>query len=130
MANPMYGQNQADDRVAVACDKDVLLKEYTATAAVGDSSGKYRVIELNHASTVINITGMHGVDYAGQMVVITDTSASGTAAHTVTLTTGTFDGTNNKVTLNAPKECIMVFFDSAGNGTIMENVGSVALASV
>ena len=88
------------------------------------------MIELNHASTVINITGMHGVDYAGQMVVITDTSASGTAAHTVTLTTGTFDGTNNKVTLNAPKECIMVFFDSAGNGTIMENVGSVALASV
>ena len=23
----MYGQNKADDRVAVACDKDVLLKE-------------------------------------------------------------------------------------------------------
>ena len=71
---------------------------------------------------------MAGADYAGQVVIVKNTSASGTAAHTVTLASGTWNGTNTVVTLNAPAECIAVYFDSAGAGTILENVGSVALS--
>ena len=127
MANPMYGQNVADDKVAVATDKDVFVKEYTASAAMGSDSGKVRHIELSSTS-VIAMTGMNGADYAGQIVSVKDTSASGTAAHTVTLASGTWNGTATVVTLNAPDECIVVMFDSAGDGTILSNVGSVALS--
>jgi hypothetical protein len=127
MANPMYGQNVADDKVAVATDKDVFVKEYTASAAMGSDSGKVRHIELSSTS-VIAMTGINGADYAGQIVSVKDTSASGTAAHTVTLASGTWNGTNTVVTLNAPDECIVVMFDSAGDGTVLANVGSVALS--
>ena len=124
----MYGQNKADTEVAVVSDTDVFLKEYTATAAMGSDSGKVRCIELNHASTVIAIAKIDGADYAGQVVSVKDTSASGTAAHTVTLASGTWNGTNTVVTLNAPDECIVVIFDSAGDGTVLVNIGSVALS--
>lgn len=46
----------------------------------------------------------------------------------MTAAAGTFDGTNDVVTLNAPKECIVFWIDSAGNGTIVENVGAVGLS--
>ena len=129
MANPLYGQNKADSEVALSSDVSSYLAEYTATAVV--DSKVVRCIELNHASTPVLITGLHGVDYAGQIVIIKDTSASGTAAHAVTLTTGTFNAANNnKVTLNAPDEMIAVYFDSAGSGEVLVNYGSVALATV
>ena len=60
---------------------------------------------------------------------ITNVSGSGTTAHTVTLSAGTFDGTNNIATLNAPGETLHVWFDSAGAGTIIANVGSVGLST-
>lgn len=94
------------------------------------SSGAVRpgvmFLELNHISVVIAATIADGKDHG--ILVIKDTSASGTAGHTVTLTNGTFDGSNTVVTLNAPDECIVIAFDSAGNGTIVENVGTVALS--
>ena len=128
MANPMYGQNKADSEIASSSDVSSYQKEYTATAAVGTDSGVVRCLELNHASVIIAITGMHGKDYAGQVVIVKDTSASGSAAHLCTLASGTWDGTNTIVTLNAANECIAVYFDSGGDGTILENVGSVALS--
>ena len=53
---------------------------------------------------------------------------AGTAGHTLTLTSGTLNGTNNVATLNAANEALVVWFDSLGNGTIVENVGSVAIS--
>ena len=126
--NPMYGQNKADAEIAASSDVSSYFQEYTVTANIAQNSGKVRCIELNHASVVIAISGMAGADYAGQVVIVKDTSASGTAAHTVTLASGTWNGTNTIVTLNAPAECIAVYFDSNGAGTILENVGSVALS--
>lgn len=100
--------------------------ELTATAAVPAGVG---ALELNHATVVIASTIANSSDHAG-LFIVKDTSASGTAAHTLTLTSGTFDGTNNVATLNAPNEALVVWFDSAGNGTIIENVGAVALSAV
>jgi hypothetical protein len=99
-------------------------QELTASGAVipGVSS-----VELNHATVVVAATIADAADHTG-LFVVKDTSASGTAAHTLTLTAGTFDGTNNVATLNAPNECLIVWFDSAGAGTIVENVGTVALS--
>lgn len=84
-------------------------------------------VELNHASTIIAATIASTLYHQG-LFIVKNTSASGTAAHTLTLTSGTFNGTNTVATLNAPNEALVVYFDSAGNGTIVENVGSVALS--
>jgi hypothetical protein len=83
---------------------------------------------INHATVVVAATIADAKAHQGSLFVVKNTSASGTAAHTLTLTVGTFDGTNDVATLNAPNECLAVWFDSAGNGTIIENVGSVALS--
>jgi hypothetical protein len=96
----------------------------TGTATPGVQS-----LELNHGSTPVVVTVASALNHPG-LFIVKDTSGSGTESHTVTLSAGTFDGTNNKITLNAPKEAIAVYFDSAGAGTILENVGGVALASV
>lgn len=61
--------------------------------------------------------------------VMKDSSSTGTANKSITLTTGTFDGTNNKATANAGDELLMVWFDEDGAGTILLNTGSVALAT-
>ena len=98
-----------------------------ATAAIASTA---RCIKLLHNSVIIAVTGPSGVALAGQSMYITNISASGTAAHTVTLAAGTYDGTNNTATLNAPGETLHVWFDTDGAGCIINNVGSVALSSV
>ena len=106
-------RNKESDRV----------QELTVTGAVNVN---VESIELNHASTIIAATAV-ATEFEG-IVIVKNTSASGTAAHKVTLTGGTWDGTNTIVTLNAPNEAIIVYIDSAGDGTIIENVGTVALS--
>ena len=54
-------------------------------------------------------------------------TANPSTAHTVTLTSGTWDGTNNVATFNASGDEIVVFFDSEGNGTVLNN-NSVVLS--
>lgn len=100
------------------------VQELTATGAV---TAGVQSVELNHASTVIAATIANSTGHPG-LFIVKNTSASGTAAHTLTLTSGTFDGTNNVATLDAPNEALVVYFDSAGNGSILSNVGSVALS--
>ena len=84
-------------------------------------------VELNHASVAIAAT-LNLATVRNKTMIFKDTSASGTAAHTVTLTGGTFNGTNTVATLNARDEFLMVHFDSAGRGQVIANVGSVALS--
>lgn len=111
----------------LAADVSSFIGTYTATSPAAIPS-TVRIIELNHASTAIEKTIASMVPYAGQIVIVKDTSATGTAAHTVTITTGTWNGTNKVATLNALNKCLVVAVDSAGNGTILENVGAVALS--
>jgi hypothetical protein len=98
----------------------------TATGAITITSG---LVLLNHASTIIAATLAAPV--AGNELYIVDSSASGTAAHTVTLPSGvTFDGTNNTATLNAPGEALHLIALSATRWFILENIGAVALSTV
>ena len=67
----------------------------------------------------------------GDDLVIVNTSASGTVAHTVTLPAGvTWDGTNNTATLDAPEEALHVVALTATRWLILANIGSVALSNV
>jgi hypothetical protein len=104
--------------------QDGTWQELTASGVISPLSD---TVELNHISVVIAAT----LDVAlvkNRIMVFKDTSASGTAAHTVTLTNGTFNGTNTIATFNARDEFLIVHFDSAGRGQVIANVGSVALS--
>lgn len=83
------------------------------------------VVELNHISVIIAATY---TVIPNTVLNIKDTSASGTAAHTVTLTGGTFNGTNTIATFAARDKFLSVQFDSTGRGTVLANVGTVALS--
>ena len=107
-----------------AADVSARVQELTATAAV---TAGVQALELNHASTIIAATIASTLNHPG-LFVVKDTSATGTAAHTVTITTGTWNGTNKIITLNALNEALVVYFDSAGNGSILVNLGAVALS--
>jgi hypothetical protein len=108
-----------------AADVSARVQEITATGAV---TAGVQCVELNHATVAITATAASALNHPGLFMLV-NTSASGTENHAVALTAGTFDGTNDIATTNAPKEALIVYFDSAGNGTIIENVGSVALSS-
>lgn len=110
--------------IAKAADISSNTAAYTATAAI---PATVQHIELNHATVAAEMTIADLAAHQGLMT-IKNTSASGTAAHKITAASGTWDGTNDVITLNAPGEFIAVWIDSAGNGTVLENVGSVALS--
>jgi hypothetical protein len=100
--------------------------EVLATAG-GTVPAGIREVQLNHISTLAAAVIADAALHAGLFVVV-NTSASGTEAHTLTLTAGTFDGSNNVATLNAPAEMLIVWFDGDGNGRIIQNTGAVALS--
>ena len=125
----MYGQNKADSELAKVADKSSYLGSISATGTI--DSSLVRCIEIaGSGAGAILVTGVKGSDWKGQFVTVIDMSSSGTDAHTVTITDGTWDGTNNTLTFNAAKEFICFYFNDSGVGTIIENVGSVGLSSV
>jgi hypothetical protein len=98
--------------------------ELTATRAISIKSG---VVLLNHISTIIAAT--LAAPEPGDELFIIDSSASGTAAHTVTLPSGvTWDGTNRIATLNLLGEALHVVAISPTRFFILENIGSVAFS--
>jgi hypothetical protein len=101
------------------------VQELTASGAVTPGVNS---VELNHISAAIEATIADLAAHPG-LFVVKNTSASGSAAHTVTLTAGTWNGTNDVITLDAGKECIAFWVDSDGNGTVLENVGTVGLST-
>lgn len=108
-----------------AADVSAGIQTLTASGAV--TAGKVS-LEINQSSSVVvAATIASAVNHPG-LFIVKDTSTGGTTAHTLTLTVGTFNGTNNVATMNAPGEALLVYFDSAGAGVIVENIGSVALS--
>jgi hypothetical protein len=63
---------------------------------------------------------------AGRLYYFTQTGG-GTAGHSITLTAGTFDGTNDVATLNADYETLVVFGIADDRGIIINNTGEVAM---
>ena len=114
----------AQEKINVA-DVSARVQELTATGVV---TAGVQSVELNHASVAIGGTIADLANHAGFFFV--KFTGTGTESHTLTCTTGTFDGTNNKITLNAHDEAILFYVCSDGTGTIIENVGTVGLSSV
>lgn len=97
----------------------------SGAAVVSITSG---LLTLSNATTAITATKAAPVP--GDELYIINTSASGTAAHTVTLPAGvTWDGTNRVATLNAPGAALHVIAVSATRFFILENIGAVGLSN-
>lgn len=105
-----------------AARQTLRVQELTASGVV---SPNIDVVELNHASVVIAATY---VVVPNTIIAVKDTSATGTTNHTFTVSGGTLNGTNTIATFNLLADFIMVQFDSAGNGSVIANVGSVAFS--
>lgn len=99
-------------------------QELTASGAVNPGA---QIVELNHGSVVVAATIADFAAHPG-IFILKNTSGGGTESHTLTLTAGTFDGSNNVATTDAPAEQLIVFVDGDGNGTILQNTGSVGLS--
>jgi hypothetical protein len=113
------GSNQAAPGNAAGTD----LQTLTASGAVLAST---EILEVAHASVVVAAT-MDAAEHRG-FFTVRNTSASGTVAHTVTLTNGTWNGTATVATLDAAGEALTVRFDGNGRGQVIENTGSVGLS--
>ena len=95
-----------------------------ASGAITLNSG---LVLLAHATVPVEAT--LDAPAAGDELFIVNNSASGTAAHTVTLPAGvTWDGTNDVATFNAPGEALHVIALSATRWLILENIGTVAFS--
>ncbi len=99
--------------------------QYTITATNVVNCG---FIGLSHGSTPILID-VPAPGKAGKLLIIRDNSASGTEAHVATALGGTFDGTNNTATFNAPGEQLILYSISSTVWIIVLNSGAVAMSS-
>ena len=126
--------------VSVAVTGDVSLTSGGVTAVDSITTGSFGTTELLASGAIVAtasyvelnsstplIAATIAAPAAGRFLVIVQTDA-GTAGHTVTLTAGTYDGTNTIATLNAANESLVLFGVSATRFIIVENVGSVALS--
>ncbi len=97
----------------------------TETGAIGITSG---LVTLAHNTVAIEAT--LAAPAAGDVLYIVNASASGTAAHKVTLPDGvTWNGTNRVATLDAPGEALLVIALSATRFYVVVNNGSVAFSN-
>jgi hypothetical protein len=100
------------------------------TAGTQTVNQKVNNLLLNNATAAINAVIADAKNHVGMFTVKAGLEPAGGQDHTLTLTVGTFDGTNNRATFADINDALTVIFDIAGNGTILNNTGSVSLSQV
>ena len=100
--------------------------DHESTTAI--TEGIQSVEFNNDESSAVNATIADAKNHQG-LFIVKDISNDNTQNHVLTLTSGTFDGTDNIATLDAAGEALVVYFDSNGDGVIVENVDAVGLSS-
>jgi hypothetical protein len=81
-------------------------------------------VEINANS--IGLTISDSLDHLGSLFIVTKTF--GASVSTITLTSGTWDGTNNIAVLRLSGDKIVVHFDLDGDGSILSNIGAVTFS--
>lgn len=108
-----------------ACDVSAMSQLIAASGAI--TAGKKSVL-LNHATVAIAATIADTANHYGLFFVKAGLEPGAGQDHTVTITTGTWNGTNKVATFADINDAVLVFFDSSGNGTVISNTGSVAFS--
>lgn len=115
------------------------LKVYDGTHW-NDAAGGIQTVSASGAATVtpgvqclvldnatqITATIADSKNHVGLFCVKAQTEPSTT--HTVTLTAGTWDGTNDVATFADTLDLILVYFDGTGAGTVVLNTGAVTFS--
>ena len=99
----------------------------TITTSGAVTAGKMSVL-LNHTTVAIAATIADASLHFGYFVVKAGLEPGGGQDHTCVITTGTWDGVNKTATFADINDALVVFFDHAGNGTIISNTGAVAMS--
>lgn len=120
-----YVGNFVDTFVGGSIDPTGLVFTATEVTASGALPG-FSYIQLNKADGALAMTSLYPTP--GRFLVIVQTDA-GTSGHTVTLTSGTFDGTNDTATFDAQGEALVLFGISDSRYAILANIGSVGLSN-
>lgn len=117
------GLTATADEINKAADVSGRLQTIAASGAI---TAGVQSVELNHADNIA-ATIATSVAHPGLFIAkaILEPTGSG---HTITLTAGTWDGSNTVATFADILDTLVVYFDSAGDGTIIENVGAVVLS--
>jgi hypothetical protein len=109
-----------------AADVSDRVQEVTSDSTDIDE-GKQSVEFNEDGTSSVGATIADASNHQG-IFIVKDVSNDNTQDHTLTLTAGTFDGSNNVATLDAAGEALVVYFDSEGDGVILENIGTVGLS--
>jgi hypothetical protein len=83
---------------------------------------------LNNDTEAINAVIDNSLNHIGLFTVKAGIEPGSGEDHTLTLTSGTFDGINNVATFADINDALVIIFDIAGNGTIINNTGTVVLS--
>ena len=84
-------------------------------------------VEIANATPATIIALTIAAPAAGRLLVITQTG-SGTSDDTVTLSSGTYNGSGTIATFNAKNETLVLFGIAADRFAIVENIGSIAIS--
>lgn len=106
---------------------DISAFSQTLTVSGAVTAGKKEIL-LDHTSVAIAATIADTSSHRGGLLVKAITEPGAGQDHTVTITTGTWNGTNKVATFSDINDAIYVIFDSAGNGSVIGNVGSVSFS--
>jgi len=93
---------------------------YTASGAINDADSVVTIATNVQAYTIAQ-------PRIGRILVISEVGAAA-GGITVTLTSGTYDGTNSIATFNAAAETLVLLGISNTRFLILKNIGSVALS--
>lgn len=107
-----------------AADVSARTQDVTVAGAKVITAG-IQSVELNN-TVQITATIASAVNHQGLFHVKAIVEPATT--HTVTLTAGTWDGTNTIATFADISDALVVYFDSDGNGSIVVNIGAVVLS--
>lgn len=124
--NPSY--HELIVTAATSATVTTLISTSQELIASGAVNSGVQSVELAHATVAIAATIADSKAHQGLFVAKATLEPGAGQDHTLTLTAGTFDGSNNVATFADILDTLVVWFDSAGKGTIVENVGSVGLS--
>ena len=110
-----------------ACDVSANTQILTVAGANTVTPG-VKNLELDNDTTAITATIADAAAHPGFFHVKATSEPGGGEDHTVTLTSGTWNGTNNVATFADILDALVVYFDSEGNGSIVLNVGTVTFS--
>ena len=96
------------------------LQDQTITTAGANAiNASSNCIYLDNNTATIAATIADASTHAGRLFIVKATSEpAGGQDHTVTLTSGTWDGTHTIATFADINDALHVYFDTAGNGSI------------